>query len=74
MTTLINSYTHREKKAESNGWSIAVLALLLVVGAGVYFWLDSRIMYSGDIPVDAREVPTVSEKTEGSDTTSSVSQ
>jgi heme/copper-type cytochrome/quinol oxidase subunit 2 len=42
MTTVINTPSNTDSGESGAGWAVAVLILLVVMGAGVYFWLHYR--------------------------------
>jgi hypothetical protein len=42
MATIINTPAASDNSDSGAGWAVAVLILLVVIGAGVYFWLHYR--------------------------------
>lgn len=42
MTTVINTPSNTDSGGSGAGWAIAVLILLAVIGAGIYFWMHYR--------------------------------
>lgn len=42
MTTVINTPSNTDSSGSGAGWAVAVLVLLAVIGAGIYFWVHYR--------------------------------
>lgn len=42
MATIINTPATADSSDGGSGWAVAVIILLVVIGVGVYFWLNYR--------------------------------
>ncbi|WKZ26564.1 MAG: hypothetical protein QY304_00465 [Candidatus Paceibacterota bacterium] len=49
MTTVINTPPNRER-ADGGGWALSVIMLIVVIGIGVFFWLNFRDTSTAQTP------------------------